>query len=316
MSTKILVIGKISFNLDFSILDEISNESGSVSKASDVKRYFTGLGANIAYGVSVMGSSPVLISIVGKDFDVEYRDYLEKRAIELMLYYQNDKETATNYMIHTSDERILKIQQENAYRFIAEQNLEDKFSDEELKAFEAVLIGTGKVEADAKFISMIHSICGNTPLVYTLDGNIKEFVNWKLNQILENTIVLICRSDELLQIEQILKQTTKEILNRFPRLKYIISVYDRDKIVINSLDMTVKVSAGPAEEILSEEYWYDAFRAGILFGISLKKPIIEAVKIGSALASYAVEKRENQQYSPSPEQVLLRSYEVSSTFKS
>jgi len=316
MLTKVLIIGKISYTLDFSILDEFTNESISITNASDLKRSFTGLGANIAYGISVFDSTPVLVSIVGKDFDIEYREYLEKRAIKLMLYYQNDKETATNYIIHTPNENVIKINQENAYRFIAEQNLEDKFSNEELKTFEAILIGTGKIEADNKFISKLHSICGNTPLIYTLDGNIKELVNWRLTQILENTTVLICTSEELLQIEQILKQTTKEILKKYPRLKYIISAYNREKIVIYSLEMTVKISSGPAEEIISEEYWYDAFRAGIIFGISLKKPIIEAAKNGSALASYAVEKRENQQYNPSPEQVLLRSYEVNTTIKS
>ena len=80
-------------------------------------------------------------------------------------------------------------------------------------------------------------------------------------------------------------------------------------------DFKIKVAEGPAEEVLSEKIWKDAFRAGLTYGVSLKKPIDEAAKIGSALASYAVETRENQKYSPSLEQVSLRAFEVKTSRK-
>ena len=85
---------------------------------------------------------------------------------------------------------------------------------------------------------------------------------------------------------------------------------ERTKIVIHSSRFKIKVSEGPAEEVLFTDHWQDAFRAAIVYGVSIKKPIEETAKIGSALASYAVETRENHKYSPSLEQVTLRSFEV------
>jgi len=116
-------------------------------------------------------------------------------------------------------------------------------------------------------------------------------------------------------IEERMKQKCPDILVNSQRLKYIISLVDRSRIIIFSKEFKVKVSEGPAGEVLSHDFWYDAFRAGVIYGVSLKKPIEEAAKLGSALASYAVETRENQQYSPSLEQVSLRAFEVKTTRK-
>ncbi|UCE13777.1 MAG: carbohydrate kinase family protein [Candidatus Heimdallarchaeota archaeon] len=317
---KILVIGKVSYGLEFSISEQFSlfapEESvGGFTVGSDVKRVFSGMAGNVAYGLALLGSPPILVSQVGNDFDWFYRSHLEKHEVEMRLFIDPEKETACQYKITDAQEKVLEILQDNCYRFLAEGDLEEQFEPKMFLDLTVAFIGTGKVEADAKFISTIHGHNKSLPLIYSPDANVHELTKWRLSQIFEKITVLVCTEDELKLIEERMKASRDEILANSTRLKYVISILQRSKIIIHSKETRVKVSEGPAEEIFSDDGWQDAFRAGLIYGVSLKRPIDEAAKLGSALASYAVETHEYQQYSPSFEQVSLRAFEVKTISK-
>ncbi|MHA1330735.1 MAG: PfkB family carbohydrate kinase [Candidatus Hodarchaeales archaeon] len=315
MALSTLVIGKIGFDLDFSVSDNIFDNKTTQFRATDMKRIFSGLAANIAYGVSILGGKPVIISIVGRDFDLYYRKYLENKGIALKLFYDNERETACIFNISSPEDRILHIKQNNSYRFFAEKDIIPILSNSEVNNLSVVFIGTGIIEADVKFVSDIHKLNDRIPLIYSPDLAPKSFVKWRLNQILQKISILVCKEDELIQFEKILGLGRQQIIETSKRLKYIITIHDRSKIVIHSKDLMTKVSDAPAEKIVSDKGWYDAFRAGLVYGVSLKKPIIEAAKIGSGLASYSVEKDSFQNYDPSLEQVTLRAFEVKTISK-
>jgi adenosine kinase len=320
LENKILVVGKLNFDLDFSLTDDFTFMTSEEEKtpfisASDVKRVLNGMAANIAYGLAILGSHPIIISQVGYDFKWFYRPRLEKLGIDVRSFIHAEKETACLYKIQNGQNKTLLISQENSYQFFAERDLEDQLESNEFQVLNAVFVGTGKVEADVKFLSQIYNLNKRLPVIYSPDRNVQELTKWRLKQIFDKISVLICTEDELNVIEERMKQTCDEILANSQRLKYIISMIQRSRIIVLSKDFKVKVTEGPADEVLSSTFWFDAFRAGVIFGISLKKPIEEAAKLGSALASYAVEARENQQYSPSLEQVSLRAFEVKTTRK-
>jgi len=318
---KILVIGKVAYQFDFSISDEFSiicnrDNKNPTTISTDVKRSFNGMGANVAYGLAILGSHPIIVSQGGYDFDWVYRPHLENAGSDVRAFIDPEKETACLYKIKDEQNRTFIIDQENSYRFFAERNLEEQIKSSEFQVLDATFIGTGKVEADTKFISKVQEQGNRVPVIFSPDSNMNELTKWRLSQILDKITVLVCTEEELRMIKERMKQTCNEILVNSKRLKYIVSMMLRSKIVIHSKEFKMKVSEGPAEEVLSEDVWQDAFRAGLLYGISLKKPIDEAAKIGSALASYAVEIQENQRYSPSLEQVTLRAFEVKTTRKS
>ncbi|MHA1966274.1 MAG: PfkB family carbohydrate kinase [Candidatus Hodarchaeales archaeon] len=312
---KTLIIGKLSYKMQFTVsckLSDIPSTDKSVRMidGADVRRQFGGMAGNVAYGLSVLDGNPFVISQVGKDFDSFYRSHLESQGIQLKLFVDPEKETACFYEILDEEDEKVIIKQENSYRLFAENNLETLIKNDDYANFGSILICTGKAEADVKFISEISKVNNRIPIIYSPDSNIHELTKYRLSNIFEHINMLICTEEELQLIEQRMKQTRDEILKNFPALKYIISLEERTRIVINSSGFKIKVSEGPAEEILSIEHWRDAFRAAIVYGVSIKKPIEETAKIGSALASYAVETRECHKYSPSLEQVTLRSFEV------
>lgn len=317
---RILVVGRAAYLVDFCISDEFSvtvkkDNKNIITNGTDIKRTFGGMGANVAYGLAILGSHPIIVSQVGYDFDCFFQQHLEKAGVVVRVFIDNEKETACVYEIKDKTDENLTIHQDNSYRFFGERDIQEKFESGELESVDSVFIGTGKAEADAKFISTVHEQNKRLPIIYSFDSNITELTKWRLTQIFDKITVLVCTEDELKIIEERLKQTCDEILANSKRLKYIISMILRSKTIIHSKDFKIKVAEGPAEEVLSEETWKDAFRAGLTYGVSLKKPIDEAAKIGSALASYAIETRDNQKYSPSFEQVSLRAFEVKTSRK-
>ncbi len=314
MKPATLVIGKIAYGLQFTILDKFDtlkeDRINYVSKSKDVTRIFMGMAANVAYGLSLLGIRPIIVSQVGYDFDWHYRHHFEKLGIEIRIFKDLERETACFYTIQDNQGKCLVINQENSYRFFAERELKEKISPEEFQNLSVVFISTGKAEADSKFISYVYEQNQSVPLIFCPDGNVDNLTKWRLTQILEKTTILLCKEEELVMIEKQMKQDRKKILVNSKRLKYIVSFISRERTIIYSSDYVIKVSEGPSEEVISVNNWQDAFLAGIIYGVSLKKPIQEAAKLGSALASYATEKRHYQEYSPSSEQITLRAFEV------
>ena len=113
------------------------------------------------------------------------------------------------------------------------------------------------------------------------------------------------------------KDNRNEIIKKHPRLKYIISLEHRDRIIIYSEGIKMKVSEGPIDDPEPDlsTPWKDAFKAGVIHGISNKKPIKETAKLAASLASYSIEERGDHHYSPSIEQVKLRAFEVKTSTK-
>ncbi len=315
-----IVIGKLAYRLCFSISGKISDFSTGIEEkwiidSTDINRQYGGMAGNIAYGLSILGARPIIISQVGRDFDWFYRPHLQKLGVNIKVFSDPEKETACWYEIQDEIAEKLVIQQDNSYRFFAEKAIDDILEVNDIELINAAFVGTGKAEADIKSLSGILKRNSRIPIIYSPDSNVQELTKWQLSNIFDQITLMICSEEELKSIEHRMKLSRDEILSKSNRIKYIISLYERSKIIINSEKTKIKVSEGPAEEVLSNDLWQDAFRAGIVYGVSLKKPIEEAARIGSALASYAVETREYQKYSPSFEQVSLRSFEVNTIKK-
>ena len=310
-----IIIGKLAYRIRFSISGKISdfvtgNEKERIIDGTNIERQYGGMAGNIAYGLSILGGKSLLISQVGKDFDHYYRPHLEKLGVSLNVFTDPEKESACWYEIQDEGNTKLVIKQNNSYHLFAEKNLGEFLDTKDIDLVKAAFIGTGKAEADIKFISDMLKRNNRIPLIYSPDSNIIELTKWRLSSIFDQITILLCTEEELNIIERKMKSTRNELIINSKRMKYIISMYERSKIVVYSEKTKIKVSEGPAEEVLSDDYWKDAFRAGLIFGVSSRKPIEEAARLGSALASYAVETRECQTYSPSIEQVTLRSFEV------
>ncbi len=317
MKPDIIVIGKIAYKLKFNFSKDFSSiidtkSSDSFENVGDLERELGGMASNIVYGLTVLGSTPTLVSQVGRDFDCFYKTYFDKLGVVLELFYDNERETACLYYLTDEMNHLIILQQNNSYTYFAEQSLKDKLSLNSNSDYSVAFVGTGKVEADVKFLSELHETEMSFPIIYSFDNNLSEITQWRLSQILDKISVLICEESELQVLEERAKENRNGILKKYPRLKYIISLERRNRIIIYSQEMKMKVSEGPIDDPDSElpAPWKDAFKAGIIYGISKRQPMNEAAKLAASLAAYSVEARGDHNYSPSVEQVQLRAFEV------
>jgi adenosine kinase len=317
MKSDIIVIGKVAHKLEFKINKNLSStmdneNSDGFNNVGDLKRMIGGIASNIVYGLTVLGSNPILISQVGRYFDCYYKSYFDKLGVHLKLFYDKEKETASLYYLTDESNQLTVLKQDNSYTYFAEHSLKEILSLSNRNEYSVAFVGTGKVEADVKFLSELNEMKKNLVIIYSPDNNLSEITQWRFSQILNKISVMICEESELKILEEKLKENRNEILAKHSRLKYIISLEHRDRIIIYSQEMKMKVSEGPTDDPESDlsAPWRDAFKAGIIQGISNKKPIDETAKLAASLASYSVEERGDHHYSPSVEQVQLRAFEV------
>ncbi len=311
MNSEILVIGKVANKLHFRVLTDFSALTESdVHQAGNAYREYDGMASNIVYGLTVLGSSPVLTSIVGKDFEWNLKPYFEQLGVKLKLFHDEERETACNFHLTDNNDNYIALQQDNCYNYLAEYSLENIFPTEVLEKLKVVFVGTGKVEADVKFLNFIHDTNKNIPIVYSPDGNIREISQWRFSQLLETVSIFVCNEEELQILEKKAKESRSDFLIKFPRLKYIISMESRSKVVVYSKNQKIKVTDGPITDEITVNGWQDAFYAGLIYGVSNKNPIEETAKLAASLASYYVESQGHHKYSPSVEQVQLRAFEV------
>lgn len=317
MKSDIIIIGKVAHKLEFTVPKDFSSamddkNSDGFENVGDLKRRIGGLASNIVYGLSVLGSTPILVSQVGCYFDCFYKSYFDNLGVNLKLFYDKEKETACLYYLFEEMKQLIVLQQNNSYTYFAEHSLSEKLSFQNNSEYSVAFVGTGKVEADVKFISELSAMKKSFPIIYSLDNNLSEINQWRLSQILDKISVLICEESELKVLEERTKENRNEILIKYPQLKYIISLEHRNRIIIYSQEIKMKVSEGPTDDPESDlsAPWKDAFKAGVIHGISHKKPISEIAKLAASLASYSVEEGGDHHYSPSVEQVQLRAFEV------
>jgi len=271
MSSSILVIGKTAYRLNFKILSEFSTfPEIKIHQAAESKREYDGMASNIAYGLTVLGSTPTLTSIVGEDFEWNLKPYFEQLGIHLKVFQDSDRETACNFHLVDETDHSIILRQNNCYNYLAEQALDKMIPSKVLNQFKAIFVGTGKVEADVRFLSYIHDTNKGIPVVYSPDGNIREVSQWRFSQILEKVSIFVCDEIELQLLEEKAKESRSDFLQKYPRLKYIVSMENRSKIVIYSKNLKIKIAEAPITDEISKTGWQDVFRAGLIFGMIQK----------------------------------------------
>lgn len=320
MGSNILIIGRIAYQLSFNVSTSFETLKDSMVtnkriSCGEIHRELGGKATNIAYGISLLNISPSLVSLIGNDLDCYYKDHLRNIGDIQNIFYDSERETAYDFYITDDDNHTIVFQQNNCYNYIAERNLDNLPSLGRLEDYGAVLVGTGKIEADIKFLSYIHQVNKVLPIIYSPDKNIDDILKWRIPQILDKIIILVCKESELQKIEKRVNENRTTFFEKYPRLKYMIIMEPTDRVIVLSKRMKMKVSHFTTPMDLNNDNWEDAFCAGILYGIAHKQPIETVVKFACSLASYSMESPGMNTYSPSVEQIQLRAYEITSSQK-
>ncbi len=301
---QILVSGSLAFdrimNFPGRFADHILPEKIHMLNVSfpvnGVRERFGGTAGNIAYGLALLGESPVILASAGRDFAV-YEKWLLEHGVSLAgVRVIPDEITASAYI--TTD---LSDNQITAFNFGA-MNHPSTFDLDRHDLSDAIaIVSPGNLD-DMMHYSREYKRRG---IRYIFDPGqaIPALTGDQLVEMTTGSYMLICNDYE---IEMIGKATGLSKGGLLERTGIVITTLGERGSLVSTSGGDVPVPVAAASVVADPTGAGDAFRAGLIKGIVDGRDLGFACRMGSIAASFAVEHRGTQEHKYTPEQFRQR----------
>jgi adenosine kinase len=261
---------------------------------------YGGTAGNIAYSLAMLGEQPKIVAAAGSDFG-KYEDWLETRGLSTEgIRRIADEFTAGAYittdqsdnqitgfnpgaMKHPSQFRFDGVESQKALCIIAPGNQDDMLTYS--KIFK---------EKHIRFI-------------FDPGQQIPVFSGPQLAEMLTGAELFISNDYEL---EMTKRATGLEKAGIVERTNGLITTLGEDGSVVCTKDEEVRIPAVPVDRVLDPTGAGDAYRAGLIKGLAMEKNLVDAARIGTVCASYAVECYGTQEHDFSQEAFWARYNDV------
>jgi adenosine kinase len=247
---------------------------------------FGGTAGNIAYSLSLLGEQPVILAAAGKDFD-RYRSRLIDLGLPTEGIVTAEEEfTASAYI--TTDKRDNQITGFNPGAMM----VPSRYRFDGLPAAEALaIVSPGNLQDMVEYSrhyrkAGISYICDPGQSIPALSGE-------QLEQMISGSAVLISNDYELEMIQKKTGLGKAELLDRAGAL---ITTLGEEGADVSDRTESVHIPAVAVEEVKDPTGAGDAFRAGLIKGLTDGQDLVAAARIGATCASYAVEKLGTQEH--------------------
>ena len=119
------------------------------------------------------------------------------------------------------------------------------------------------------------------------------FSGEQLKEAFTGAEILITNDYELEMIMNATGMSKDEVVDS---VAYLITTLGEKGAVVNADGEETMIPVCPAEAVLDPTGAGDAFRSGLLKGLSMGKTVVEAARLGAVSATYAVEKTGTQEH--------------------
>jgi adenosine kinase len=257
---------------------------------------FGGTAGNIAYSLSLLEERPTIVAAAGNDFG-KYEAWLVEKGLPTEGIRRIDHEFTAGAYITTdqSDNQITGFNP-GAMKHPSEFLFEDVDASNTLC-----------IIAPGNRIDMITyaKVCREKGLAYIFDPGqqIPVFSGGELTEMLTGAALFISNDYEFEMLTRATGLAKAEILGR---TKGIITTLGEDGSVVITNDNEVKIPAVRVDRVLDPTGAGDAYRAGLIKGLATEKSLLDAARMGSVCASYAVECYGTQEHQFSQEAFWAR----------
>jgi adenosine kinase len=255
-----------------------------------MSEYFGGTAGNIAYNLALLGEKPLILGCAGKDF-AAYGKRLDDLGLSTAgIRKVDDQFTAGAYI--TTDESDNQITGFNpgamrercGYKFPAKH--EGKV---------LAIISPGNVQDMVELPEYFKK--AGIPYIFDPGQQITALTGEQMTQAITGSLAL-CTNDY--ELEMVMKATglsRAELLARTGAL--VTTLGDQGSIIAEGAPDGVKearVAAVKVKKALDPTGAGDAFRAGLLKGLTLGQSLAEAAALGAVCAAYCVEHKGTQEH--------------------
>ena len=308
-----LIVGSVAYDVIFDIhgkiKDSIAIEGGKAGKqnlmftAKVKQQHYGGAGANIAYGLGLLGVKPILFSSVGKDFKPDFHKHLKSHGVDVRVHTENKNWTATFYGMSDDAREQIGVWQPNAHERLDTVSITDTIDKKTLKNVSVALVH-GKPSIPLKHMSDIRKIMGkNVTIIFDPGQNMSLYSKDVFEKCLTLSDIYIVNDIELKQSLTILKCDLKDIF-KFG-IKAIVETKGEDGSVIYEAGKSTPIPARKVKRVVETTGAGDAYRAGLIYGLLEGLDLSGACRIGSYLGSKNVETLGGQAYIVHPKELKL-----------
>lgn len=260
---------------------------------------FGGTAGNVAYSLGLLGERPVIIATIGKDY-APYFTWLKQNGLAIKgIEIVPEEFTAGAYI--TTDKSDNQITGFNPGAMKKATRFDLSAAD---PGDSIMLIAPGNLEDMMGYAS----VCREKGISFICDPG-QSLTLWTGEQLrdwIRDSMLLITNDYEL---DVVMKMTGLSRSRLLGLTGMIITTLGDKGSRISTDGRDIAVPAAKVSEILDPTGAGDAYRAGLLRGLSLKHNIEKSAKMGSVAAAYAVEKYGTQEHHFTAEEFERRFHE-------
>ena len=259
-----------------------------------------GIGANIAFGMAVLGSSPVLVGAVGEDFG-DYRAWLERHGVDCSGVHVS--ETAhTARFVCTTDDDMCQIASFYAGAMAEARLIELRPVAKRVGGLDLVLISPDDPDAmlrhaeECRQLGYDFAADPSQQLARMSGEQIREFVT--------GAKYLFSNDYEWELLRQKTGWSEAEVLSKVGMR--ITTLGEKGVEMVDAAGMSIHVSAVPETVKADPTGVGDAFRAGLLSGLEKGLDLERAAQLGSYIAVLVLETVGPQEWTLDKELAISR----------
>ncbi|MBG0777283.1 MAG: carbohydrate kinase family protein [Desulfovibrionaceae bacterium] len=258
---------------------------------------FGGTAGNIAYNLALLGEKPLILSAVGRDF-ARYEQRLRKLGLSLEGIRTIENEfTAGAYI--TTDKSDNQITGFNPGAMRQPSN----FAFDRMHPADAALavIAPGNVEDMLGYAARYREL--GIPYIFDPGQQITALSGEQMVAAFTGSKILISNDYELELIMNATSMTKPEIMNRTGAL--ITTLGENGSVVANGGGET-RIPAARISRAVDPTGAGDAYRSGLIKGLSQGRDLVESAKVGATCAAYCVESHGTQDHAFTEEEFWAR----------
>ncbi|AHH95331.1 carbohydrate kinase family protein [Kutzneria viridogrisea] len=259
-----------------------------------------GVGANIAFGLGVLGHRPILVGAVGKDFD-DYRSWLERHGVDCSAVHVSELKHTARFVC-TTDEEMCQIASFYAGAMAEASQIELAPIAERVGGLDLVLISPDDPAAMQRHAEE----CRQRGYTFAVDPS--QQLAWmdgeQVRQFIVGAKYLFSNDYEWELLLRKTGWTEAEVLDKVGMR--ITTLGEKGVEIVGKDVASLQVPAVPELAKTDPTGVGDGFRAGFLAAIDAGLGLERAAQLGSLVAVHVLEAEGAQEWSFTKESALSR----------